>query len=412
MKKALIIAVSLILVLVIGYNIFQYTVKTITEREIKRITQQEIGRITGQEVDKITQDEIDRITDEIIKQKTEEITRQMFGGGIISPDELKEVECDKAPKQRQFSSAQYYNGPLIDAHLHMPFTFEVPKAIYQQADWDGPILEKEVAAGSIICGFDKEKTSSAFGFYVVPSLLKGHALNLIKQVEQQHSGRITPFLMPTHVSGLDLKPEEAEEILNSNKGLFKGYGEIAFYKGSFKGISPDDSSLLEIYKIADKHNLIVMMHPDNGQRQAIERILKEYPNVEFLFHGEQIRPYAAEIVGKYPNAYYSIDTDLSDIPNDFQSVSLYGSGNKEKFISDFKRDYSIVFDSAVKTWKATIEKHPDKFLWGTDRAYDWHFDADVGALLEETSRSFIGQLSPEVQEKFAYKNAEMLLQER
>ena len=413
MKKAIIIAISIILFLAIGYNIFQYTVQKMTEREVKRITQEEVGRITNEQADKVTQSGIDRITDEIVRQRTEEITRQILGGDSeASAGKLKEVQCDRSPTQRQFASNSYYTGPLIDVHLHIPFTFEVPKAIYQQADWDAPILEKEVAAGSIICIFDKEKISSAFGFYAVPNLLKGLAVRPIAQIEQKYPGRIIPFLMPTHVSGLDLKPDEAEKVLNSNKGLFKGYGEIGFYKGSYKGISPDDSSLLEFYKIADKHNLIVMMHPDNGQQQAIERILTEYPNVKFLFHGEQMRPYAADIVGKYANAYYTIDTDLSDIPDDYQSVNLYGSGSKENFVFELKRDHTRVLDSAIATWKLAVEKHPDKFLWGTDRGYAWHFNSEVGALIEESSRSFIGQLDPAVQEKFAYKNAERLLQEQ
>ena len=87
----------------------------------------------------------------------------------------------------------------------MPFTFQAPAGLYQQADWPAPTLEVEVLAGNIICNFDKEKISSAFGFYVVPNLLKGSALQPIKHVEQEHAGRIVPFLMPTHVSGLDLK---------------------------------------------------------------------------------------------------------------------------------------------------------------------------------------------------------------
>ena len=49
---------------------------------------------------------------------------------------------------------------------------------------------------------------------------------------------------------------------------------------------------------------------------------------------------------------------------------------------------------------------------GTDRAFAWHFDPEVGALIEESARIFIGQLDPAVQEKFAYKNAERLLGER
>ena len=402
MKKSIpIIAVSIIIFLIVAYFIFDYTVRKITEREVKRITQEEIGRITKGETNKITQSEVDRITDEIIKQRTGDITRQ-----------IKEVNCDKNPSPRQFASDSYYTGPLIDSHLHMPFTFEVPPSIYAEADWDAPILEKEVAVGDIICAFDKEKISTAFGFYAVPGPLKGIALKPIKQVEQKHAGRIVPFIMPTHVSGLDLKPDELEETLNSNKGLFKGYGEIAMYKGLYKGLSPDDSSLLEIYKIADKHNLIVMMHPDYGQRQTIERILNQFPNVKFLFHGEQMRPYAAETVGKYPNAYFTIDGDFADIPDDFQSVNLYGAGSKENFVFEFKRDHARVLDSVIAMWKAPIEKYADKFLWGTDRDYDWHFDPEVGALVEEISREFIGQLKPEVQEKFAYKNAEKLLEEK
>lgn len=412
MKKIIpIIAVSIVVFLVVGYFIFNYTVKKITEREVKRITKQEIGRITDEETERITQSEIDRITDDIVKQRTEEITRQIMGGGTDT-SKLKEVQCDKTPSLRQFSSDSYYTGPLIDAHVHIPFTFEVPPSIYAEADWDAPILEKEVFAGQIICAFDKENTKSSIGFYAIPSPLKGLAVSPVKQVEQKHTGRIVAFMMPTHVSGLDLMPNEIEEVLNSNKGLFKGYGEIAMYKGVYKGMSPDDSSLLEIYKIADKHNLIVMMHPDYGQQQAVERILKEYPNVKFLFHGEEASRYAAEIVGKFPNAYFTIDGDLSDIPEDPQSVSLYGSGSKEKFISDYKRDYSRVMDRAINKWKAAIEKHPDKFLWGTDRAYAWHFDYEVGGLIEEFSRSFIGQLDASVQEKFAYRNAERLLREK
>ncbi|MBI3027615.1 amidohydrolase family protein [Candidatus Woesearchaeota archaeon] len=411
MKKLIpIIAVSVILVLVVGYFVFNYTVKKITEREVKRITQEEIGRITNEEIDKATQSEIDRVTDEIVKQRTEEITRQILGGGADSGN-LQEVECDKIPTQRQFASSPYYTGTLIDAHLHMPFTFEAPKSLYQQADWPAPILEKEVLAGDIICGFDKEKISSAFGFYVVPNLLKGQALKLIKQIEQQHTGRITPFLMPTHVSGLDLRPNEAEEILNSNKGLFKGYGEIAFYKGSFKGVSPDDPSMLEIYKIADKHNLIVMLHPDDGQKQAIEKILKENPNVKFLLHGENMWPWVENIIGTYPNAFYSIDANLFNIPNEHTIANIYGP-EKEEFVSEFKANFDKILKVNLEIWKPRIEKHPDSYLWGTDRGYGWHFDSDVDALLEEMSRSFIGQLGHDVQEKFAYKNAERLLEER
>lgn len=292
----------------------------------------------------------------------------------------------------------------------MPFTFDVPPAIYAEADWDAPILEKEVMAGSIICVFDRGKTNSAFGFYVVPNLLKGQAVQLVKKVEQQHKGRIVPFLMPAHASGLDLEPNDAEEVLKSNNGLFKGYGEIALYKGSYKGVSPDEPLLLEIYKIADEHNLIVMMHPDIAQEQIIEKIVRENPNVKFLFHGYEIEPFIAEMMDKYPNTYYSVDTQLYDIPNEHTIANLYGAKGKEEFISELTANFDKILKINLDIWKPRIEKHPDRFLWGTDRAYNWHFSTEVGDIIDEMSRSFIGQLKPEVQEKFAYRNAERMLE--
>ena len=409
MKKSIpIVVVSIIIFLIVAYFIFNYTVEKITEREVKRITQEEIGKITNENTDKITQNEVDRITDEIIKQKTEEITQQIVGVSSGAKS-LQEIECDKKTLPRQFSSASYYTGPLIDAHLHMPFTFDVPKALYAQADYDGAVLEKDVAAGSIMCVFDKTGVQSAIGFYVIPSLLKGQAVVQIKQIEEKFPGRITPFIMPAHVSALNVQPADVESVLKANPGLFKGIGEIAMYKPAYKGTSPDDISFRAFYDIAASHGLTVMIHLDNGQREAIEKILQDYPGVNFLFHGHEMRSYVAEIVAKYPNAYYSIDGDLNDIPDEHESANLYGDKTKEEFVVKFKRDYETILATAITNWKGPIEKNPTKFLWGTDRGYTMHFDAEVGGLLDEISRSFIGQLDPAVQEKFAYKNAERLI---
>ena len=154
-----------------------------------------------------------------------------------------------------------------------------------------------------------------------------------------------------------------------------------------------------------------MMHPDYGQKQAVENMLKSNPNVKFLFHGEQAEPWIMEFLSKYPNAYYSVDANLFDLPNEHKTANLFGVRSKEEFISELTANFDKILDTNLGIWKPRIEKYPDRFLWGTDRAYDWHFDLDVGALLEEMSRSFIGQLAPEVQEKYAYKNAEKLLQE-
>ena len=85
-------------------------------------------------------------------------------------------------------------------------------------------------------------------------------------------------------------------------------------------------------------------------------------------------------------------------------------------LSDFfilafiRNNFDLLLKEKLGDWKNIIEAHPDQFTWGSDRWYTWHYDPEVGGLVEEFGRTFIGQLDPSVQEKFAYKNAERLLE--
>ena len=149
-----------------------------------------------------------------------------------------------------------------------------------------------------------------------------------------------------------------------------------------------------------------MIHPRPNEQKAVEEIIKACPNVKFLFHGEEWVP---DLFDKYQNIYFSIDATATHIYGT-DAVHRDRKLTKEEWLSYFRENFDANFDEATVKWNAKIEKHPDRFLWGTDRWYSWHFDSEVGGLLEEFSRSFIGQLNPDVQEKFAYKNAEKLLE--
>ena len=73
-------------------------------------------------------------------------------------------------------------------------------------------------------------------------------------------------------------------------------------------------------------------------------------------------------------------------------------------------DWDRLLENAVDLYKPIIEAHPDRYMWGTDRAdIAWNYDEDIGQLLAEFGRAFIGMLDSEVQEQVAYKNAELLL---
>jgi len=84
---------------------------------------------------------------------------------------------------------------------------------------------------------------------------------------------------------------------------------------------------------------------------------------------------------------------------------------KEEFLKYMKVNYEEALAQELDYWEARIMKQPDKFLWGTDRWYTWHFDEKVGAIIEEFGRDFIGNFDAEIQEKFAYKNAQRLMEE-
>ena len=75
-----------------------------------------------------------------------------------------------------------------------------------------------------------------------------------------------------------------------------------------------------------------------------------------------------------------------------------------------ERDWDMMLDAAFEMYGPGIEVHPDRYMWGTDWAdIAWNYDEDVGLLLAKYARDFIGRFDPKIQEKIAYKNAELLI---
>ena len=315
--------------------------------------------------------------------------------------------CNLAPLQRQFSNTPYYTGPLIDDHFHMPQMREIPN------NPDAPVLDKDVSKHDVVCLFsDKERIKNVFAFYGVPLDLKEKSIQDAREIEHESPGAVIHFIELVSFPGYPVVPQQVEGILNANEGLFKGYGEISLYLPFYteSNVMPNDPTMKELYKIAEKHHLIVMMHLIESQQQAIEEVLRDFPNVKFLFHGIESLSWAGTLFGadldKYPNAYYSVDIDLV-------KDAIFPATTKQDFINNMKQNWQGMLSEKVAFWKSRIEKHPNQFLWGTDRGhYAWHYDPEVQALLEEYGRVFIGQLDPAVQERYAYKNAEYLLQKR
>ena len=301
--------------------------------------------------------------------------------------------CDLTPRPKRFNKTPYYTGQLFDAHFHVP-------------DFS------EVKLNNLLCMFDKEKVGGTILFYWNGQLSLEKRLAEAQSIKNASSGKIRVFLAPVQYTLKAL-----EDIETTHKGLFTGYGEMAFYNRgdpsqSYYPKRPDEQQFLDIYALAEKNNFVVMIHPDQGQQQAVESVLQKYPNVKFYFHGDEIKDAIIGLMDKYPNVYYSIDAVLSRLPYP-PADALHLSSSENDYVSKLTQNFSAILDGAISEWKAKIEKHPDRFTWGTDRGgFTWHYGEEVSRLFEELSRAFIGRLDLAVQENYAYKNAENLLQKR
>ena len=103
------------------------------------------------------------------------------------------------------------------------------------------------------------------------------------------------------------------------------------------------------------------------------------------------------------NVYFTVN----DLYGDQYLLNI--GENKATFLAAVN-DFEPLLAKDLSTWKDLIEAHPDQFVWGTDRGDAvWTFDREVGQRLVAYARAFIGRLDPDVQERFAYKNAERLV---
>ena len=190
-------------------------------------------------------------------------------------------------------------------------------------------------------------------------------------------------------------------------------GDHAGPKGA-PALPPDSKRMMEIYELVREHSLIVYVHLGQGQKESFENALSAFPEVHFIWHGDQLITGSGinqdlqeidDILNSHSNVYYGVDELYGDV------WLLRQDSSKEKFLAHFDNPEPLL-EQDVATWKAFIERHPDQVIWGTDRGGGgvlWSLDPEVGITLTSYARAFIARLDPAVQEKFAYKNAERLL---
>ena len=83
------------------------------------------------------------------------------------------------------------------------------------------------------------------------------------------------------------------------------------------------------------------------------------------------------------------------------------SNNATSFLADVNQEgLDNIVDGNLKAFAPLIQQYPDRIMWGTDLASTWHYDEAVTDVVIRISRRFIGRLPTDVQEKYAYQNAQ------
>jgi hypothetical protein len=119
-------------------------------------------------------------------------------------------------------------------------------------------------------------------------------------------------------------------------------------------------------------------------------------------------------MAKYSNVYFTIDANDSIFTSKLTGYNLLFPGSAaadtaERFLADVKKlGVQALVQNGLDNLMTLLEAYPDRVMWGTDLSSTWHFDDDIFDTVINLSRAVIGQLPADLQEKYAYKNAQTL----
>ncbi len=245
---------------------------------------------------------------------------------------------------------------------------------------------------------------------------------------------IIPLLQPFHDTDL-ASGKYSEAILRQYlqpQWLCRGVGEIVLSKPELQSVTFDGSVMQTVFKVVNDMKGIVMVHPSSvfqggGARTTdlaeIEPSIKKYPDTIFLFHPLNNFDLIAPLMSKYPNVYYSWDfagsfyrgaSYRTSLP--LAQLSTWGSAmfptdpnaaNAESFLAMVNQvGVDHIVEENLKMLAPQLQKYPDRIMWGTDLAHPWHFEESVTDMVIRISHELIGRLPADVQEKYAYQNAQ------
>ncbi|MED2974901.1 amidohydrolase family protein [Fictibacillus sp. B-59209] len=258
----------------------------------------------------------------------------------------------------------YKDLPLIDVHNH-----QSPEFPYRE--WDRLGVDRTVLFGGIS----------------EPEAMKTDELAW-KDYEER------PEQVYPSFAGINIYSEKG--IAYTRKNLENGYlniGELAAASTyspivssvKWKAETPSSGKLNEIYKLAGRYKVPVLLHIDPAYGPPIaglQRVLTRFPKVNFI--------YAHANVASSPENIEALLSKYSNLFIDFYAgYTEYGEGSEYE----------------LKDFVPLMEKYPDRFLFGSDSGYGIGYDGAIAAIYE-----MIDLLSDKTAVKVAYQNYESLIE--
>ena len=179
-----------------------------------------------------------------------------------------------------------YDGPLVDAHVHLPCGNEADCAVFESQ-----LIEEMNKAGVV-------KAILEDNFRITPE-----GDELVLGIAERHPDRIIPFF-----SGFEPDDPNAVDYVRAqlDSGKWSGIGEILFrHSDAHTTYKPNDPAMFQIYDLAEQYNVPVHFHHQPSYMtnyedgiSEIREVLEAYPNVTFIWH---VCYEAGELAKDYPN---------------------------------------------------------------------------------------------------------------
>ena len=265
---------------------------------------------------------------------------------------FKEMDCPE-PKRHD---PTYYSGQIIDAHFHISVMPDAdPGEPLGDPSERVPYMGVDITIDEIVCVFEYEGTKSALSFFSVFPRVADRHVEFANRVEQKYPDVFYPSISPPDNKFATVDADALEDMLTNYPGLFDAYGEIGLYANQNDpvGLSPDSERLKEIYPVVRQNGLVIYFHLGEGHKEEFEKILNENPDINFIFHGDQLIQCATckqnldeidDILENHSNAYYGIDELYGDVITSRENMT------KEEYIAHIS-DHDRWMEKDLKTWK-------------------------------------------------------------